>query len=263
MFVAPLLMVMLSGLYSVHTHARTIRVAVAANFAETAEALATRFTNEQGVGVQISRGSSGKLYAQIQHGAPFDVFLSADQEKPARLVNQQLAVADTLTTYALGRLVLLSSSDKLPASGADVLSSAELSRLAIANPDLAPYGAAAVAFLHNTNNVSRTRDKWVMGENIGQTFQFVFSGNAQLGLVARSQLAAVMNRPDFSYWLVPDTLHPQVRQDMVILRKAAERPAVQRFWRFLLSEQSQQVIKNAGYDIANDAVQAREKHDYY
>ncbi|XOV80307.1 MAG: molybdate ABC transporter substrate-binding protein [Aestuariibacter sp.] len=231
--------------------AETLRVAVAANFIEVVDALVVQFKQSHEADIQVIAGSSGKLYAQIRHGAPFGLFLSADQEKPHSLIKDKVADADSLVTYAQGRLVLLSSSPGLVVTGPEVLDSTGLQRLAIANPKLAPYGAAAVSFLTATDNLTSTRDKWVMGENISQTFQYVYTGNAQLGLVARSQVNSLKGKPDFSYWLVPAELHTPIKQDMVLLRSAQNNQQARAFWYFMQSDDAKGIITGFGYDVPN------------
>jgi molybdate transport system substrate-binding protein len=236
-------------LSSFGSDADALRLAVAANFSDVAESLALQFRDSHKFEVQVVAGSSGKLYAQIRHGAPFDLFLSADQHKPQQLVQNKLASSDTLITYAHGRLLLLSSSPAIVVSGPEVLTSEKMQRLAIANPDVAPYGVAALSFLDAVAMRSETRKKWVMGENISQTFQFVYTENAQLGLVARSQLNAIREKAGFSYWLVPAHLHLPIKQDMVILQRARNNRQARAFWQFVQSEKAKAIIASFGYDV--------------
>lgn len=238
------------------TSNQPIRVAVASNFSQTIAALVTAFEKQTGHDVTVSLGSSGKLFAQISHGAPYDLFLSADQEKPAELIKNGLAVANSKRTYALGRLVLLAKPDVTPAK--EQLLSNTFNKLALANPRLAPYGAAAVAVLDKLNLVPTTRPNWVMGENIAQTYQFVSTGNADLGFVALSQVQLAqesLSKSDMSpqskskvnYWLVPENYHTPIKQDMIMLQRASRNSASQHFYDYLQSGQAQKIIQSFGY----------------
>jgi len=198
-----------------------VTVAVAANAAEAAEALAADFEQRTGHRVTVTVGSTGKLYAQILHGAPFDVFLAADQERPRLLLERGLAVADSRRTYAIGRLVLWSSDPTLEAS-AETLRGGSFRWLAIANPDLAPYGAAARATLRELGLWESLRSKIVVGENVGQSFTMAASGNAELGLVALSSVIGPRNGREGSCWEIPEHLHAPIRQDAVLLDRRAQ-----------------------------------------
>ncbi len=226
------------------SRADTITVAVAANFAPTLRLLAARFQLEQAHQVRVVTGSSGLLAAQIRHGAPYDLFYSADVSKPQALIEAGLASAHNRYTYAIGRLVLWSSQANLVDSRGQVLRT-DFRRLALANPKLAPYGLAALDVLTALKLIDITRTRWVMGENIAQTYQFVATGNADLGFIA---LAQWQENPDIgSYWLVPSTLHQAIRQDALLLH---DTPASRAFWQFLRSTSAQEEIRRAGYDIA-------------
>lgn len=233
--------------FSSHSAADELLVAVAANFLPPMEKLATEFERLSGHQLVFASGSSGKLYAQIRNGAPFQVFLSADEEKPAALIDAGLAVAESRLTYAHGRLVLWSANAAL-VKGPEVLRSSVEGRLAISNPRLAPYGSAAVDVLKELGVWDLWSRRLVQGENIAQTFQFVRSGNAPLGLVAASQLVGA----EGSGWQVPTHLHQPIRQDAVVLQRAASLPQAEEFMRFLSSDTARAIIANYGYDAAGE-----------
>lgn len=238
------LLLFLFSLLSLPAAADQINIAVAANFIGPMEEIAKAFESRSGHEVVISSGSSGKLFAQVQHGAPFDLFFSADQGKPSALVAAGLAVPDSRFAYALGRLVLWSPADGL-VDGPGVLRKGGFSKLAIANPRLAPYGQAAIETLENLGLLADLRSRFVQGENIAQTFQFVATGNAPLGFVAASQ---VIGRGG-SYWSVPGELHEPIRQEAVLLRRAEGSQAAGEFLRFVRSEPSRVVIEAHGYQV--------------
>ncbi len=221
-------------------------VAVAANAAEAIETLAAEFERESGHQVTVTVGSTGKLYAQILHGAPFDQFLAADQERPRLLVEQGLAVEDSRQTYAVGRLVLWSS-DRTVEASAETLRAGSFRRLALANPDLAPYGAAARDTLRELGLWDELRPKIVVGENVGHTFAMIASGNAEFGFVA---LASVLNPRDGyagSFWEVPADLHTPIRQDAVLLERGKGNAAARDFHVFLSSPRALRTIESFGF----------------
>lgn len=241
--------------------AEPIRVASAANFTAPLQALVTEYKKQQvDADIRISSGSSGKLYAQIQHGAPFDVFLSADRQKPALLVQQGLS--ERSQTYAIGRLVLWSAEEDVNLLAQ--LKQGEVRRLAIANPRLAPYGLAAQQTLLALNlpaNVSQVlSQRTVMGENISQTHQFIATGNADMGFIALSQIAKAQLAPpqwSGSHWLVPEVLHQPIRQDLVVLRHRRQNQQqyqlAQQFVAYLVSPQAQRLLQHYGYQAPADA----------
>lgn len=228
--------------------AESAHVAVAANFAGTAKALAEQFARGSGHRLELSSGSTGKFYAQIRNGAPFDVFLSADESTPQRLENEKLAVAGSRFTYATGRLALWSAQPALVDERGDVLRKGRFNRLAIANPKLAPYGAAAQETLEKLGLWGELRVKLVQGENIAQTFQFVSSGNAELGFVALSQLRDRGKEASGSFWLVPASLHSPLKQDAVLLVRAVRNPAARGFLGYLRSAPARDLIRSYGYE---------------
>lgn len=221
--------------------AAEVHVAVAANFATPARHLAAPFLRETGHRVALSSGSTGKFYAQIKSGAPFEVLLSADEATPRRLEEDGLAVPGTRFTYATGRLALWSARPNLP-MGEALLRKNDFQRLAIANPRLAPYGAAAQEVLEKLGLWANVRSKLVQGENIAQTFQFVSSGNAQLGFVALSQVQGG------SHWIVPATLHAPLKQDAVLLARGKDSAAAGSFLEFLRGPLAREVVRSYGYE---------------
>jgi molybdate transport system substrate-binding protein len=226
-------------------------VAIAANFAEPMERLQAMFEKESDHELTLVVGSTGKLYAQITNGAPFDVLLAADQERPARLVEEDHAAANSLFTYAVGRLSLWSADPGLIGEGRGeaVLRSGDFDHVAIANPELAPYGKAAQQTLEALGLWDQVSPKIVQGENIGQTFQMVATGNAELGFVALSYVVSERNATAGSAWDVPAELHEPIRQDAVLLSHGADNPAATGFLDFLRSPEAQAVIERFGYAI--------------
>lgn len=221
-----------------------LRVAVASNFAKQLGSIASAFESEVDCKVEISSGSTGKLYAQIQNGAPYDVFLAADERRPKLLEQDGAAEPGSRFAYANGRLALYGSALKHPSDGTQDLEQAEFQHLAIANPKTAPYGAAAKQVLTQLGLWTRLQARIVRGESITQAHQFVASGAAELGFVA---LASVVDQPEADYWLVPDELHSPIRQDAVLLARKTRHPAAERFFQFLKTEQVKRTIKAAGY----------------
>ena len=222
-----------------------VLVAVASNFTAPAQAIAAAFEQQTGQRVRLAFGASGKLTAQIVQGAPFEIFLSADQAKPELLVAQGHAVAASRFTYAMGKLVLWTVQD-----GVDPyqqLTQNYSARLALADPRLAPYGVAAQQTLSALNLLESTRRQWVMGENISQTWQFVATGNAPLGLVALSQVMENGQIMRGSGWVVPQALYQPIHQDAVLLKKGAQNPAAQAFLRYLQQPQAQAIMQRFGY----------------
>lgn len=223
-------------------------VAVAANFAEVAEVLEERFEKATGHTVTLVTGSTGKIYSQIALGAPFDVFLSADQERPERLERDGLAVAGSRFTYATGRLILWSRDPgRVRGDGAALLRRGGFRRLAIANPDLAPYGAAARQTLEKLGLWESLRGKVVMGETIGQAHAMVASGNAEVGFVALSYVVSPRNETPGSRWDVPAELHAPLRQDAVLLTRAAGNAAARGFLDFLRRQPVRALVESYGY----------------
>lgn len=224
----------------------TVTVAVASNFTRSAAELAEHFEAETGIAVRLSAGSTGKLYAQILNGAPFDVFLAADAERPIRLEQSGHIVAGARTTYANGALVLWSRSAK---DCRAVLSDEHSGHIALANPETAPYGRAAVEYLTSAGYWDSVSDRAVYGENINQTLQFVATGNAVLGLVAKSQKDAPQLPEAACVWDVPASSHSNLEQQAVLLLRAADNDDAWRFYEFLGSEAAREIIGRQGYEV--------------
>ncbi|HSV50502.1 MAG TPA: molybdate ABC transporter substrate-binding protein [Burkholderiaceae bacterium] len=246
----PSLLCALLGLaLSATLHAETVQVAVAANFTAPMKAIAAEFEKDTGHKAQLSFGATGKFYAQIKSGAPFDVFLSADDETPVRLGSEGEAVAASRFTYATGRLVLWSAKpDGVDAKG-EILKRNEFKALAIAAPKLAPYGAAAVETLKALGLLDAVAPKFVQGESIGQTFSFVATGNAELGFIALSQVYEDGKLKSGSGWVVPASLHSPLRQDAVQLARAKGNPAAAALLAYLKSDKAKAVIRAYGYEV--------------
>ena len=232
----------------VSAQADEVRVAVAANFATPLKTLAAEFEKETGNTLLASAGASGKLYAQIKSGAPFDVFLSADDETPARLEKEGDAVSGSRFTYAVGRLVLWSAQPNTVDAQGAVLKTGNFKHLALAAPHLAPYGAAAVQTLTQLGLLAALQPRFVQGESIGQTYSFVGSGNAELGFVALSQVFENGKISKGSGWIVPASLHEPLRQDAVLLVRARDKVAARALLTFLKSEKARGLIRAFGYE---------------
>lgn len=229
----------------VYVLAEVIHVAVASNFREPAREIAARYEQLSGQQLILSFGSTGKHYAQIKHGAPFDVFFAADARRPRLLEEEGLAITGSRFTYAWGRLVLWSPRKRFIDGQGKVLETGQFTRLAIANPKLAPYGRAAQEVLQAKGLWSAMHPRMVRGENIGQTYQFVKSGNAELGFVAFSQIIQSNQTISGSYWLVPQTLYQPIEQQVVLLR---DNPAIQDFINYVRGPEAQTIIRAYGYD---------------
>ncbi|MFC3151454.1 molybdate ABC transporter substrate-binding protein [Litoribrevibacter euphylliae] len=249
----------------------TLKIAVASNFTFAMKALIETFEQNTGHSVVASYGSSGKIFAQIQHGAPFQVFFSADQAKPIALETAHkkagFSVPNSRFTYAIGALALWSSKSDLITDGASVLSSDKFNKLAFANPKLAPYGAAAVQVLEQLKLVKSTRSKWVQGENIAQTYQFVSTGNADLGFIALSQLKQAelkqaqleqtqlrqdqQEQPSQislgSSWIVPQSFYSPIKQDAILLKRGERSEAAKALISFVQSNEGKRIIESYGY----------------
>lgn len=222
-------------------------IAVAANFADVVAQLRSDFEDGSGHTLTVTIGSTGKLYAQVVNGAPFDVLLAADQVRPARLEKENHAVPGSRFTYAIGRVTLWSAEpQRIGKDGATALRNG-FRHLAIANPDLAPYGAAAMEVLESLGLADDLAPKIVMGEDIGQAFALVASGNAELGFVALSHVLAPQNKNPGSRWDVPVDLYTPIRQDAVLLRHGAENSAAVAFVQFLRSDRARATIDRLGY----------------
>ncbi|MGA1372736.1 MAG: molybdate ABC transporter substrate-binding protein [Pseudomonadales bacterium] len=220
-------------------------IAVAANFASTARTLEALFAEQSGQRVSFSVAATGKLYAQIRAGAPFDVLLAADAERPARLEQEGLAVPGSRRTYALGRLGFWVPAATRPV-GADAVSDLPLRHIAIANPRLAPYGLAARETLDSLGVLERVAGRLVFGQDVGEAFALVASGAADAGFVARAQLQSIAT--DRVVWWVPAELHAPIRQDLVLLQRGANNAAARAFVEFLATPAAVAAIRASGFD---------------
>jgi len=225
------------------TWAGEVRVAVAANFTAAAKEIAAQFSKRSGDTVVLSFGSTGQLYAQIKQGAPFEVFLAADRARPQKAVDEGLGVAGSLFTYATGRIVLYSR-DPNRVRGPETLRQGRFARIAIANPVTAPYGAAAIEAMRALGVLAALKAKLVRGNNIAQTYQFVATGNAELGFVALSQVAGHRKG---SRWIVPDRLYAPIAQGGVLLKQGAANPAARRFIAYLRGPEAREIKRKYGY----------------
>ncbi|MCO7224936.1 molybdate ABC transporter substrate-binding protein [Pleionea sp. CnH1-48] len=228
-------------------HAETATVAVASNFSIPMKKIAQAFEGDTGHQLRLIFGSSGKFYAQIRQGAPFDVFMSADQSKPVALENDGFIIKNSRQTYALGRLVLWSSGTRTVTADS-LRNDKNITKLSIANPRVAPYGQAAIEVLKALQLESIYQNNLVRGENIAQAYQFVQLGSAPLGLVALSQVIAT-GQNSASYWLVPKHYHEPIRQDMVLLKSAKNNKAALAFQAYLKHESARKIIQSYGYEL--------------
>lgn len=226
--------------------AEEIRVAVASNFRNTGRMLADQFNTRNSDRVVVIFGSSGKLYAQISKGAPFDVFLSADAERPRKLEAEGKAISGTRMTYAIGKLTLWSSKPDLVDAQGAILGKGNFNKLAMANPRHAPYGVAAREVLQKMQLTEALREKIVLGGNIEQAFQYITSGNAELGFIARSQLAQSIWGSQGSRWEVPDSLYSPIEQQAILVH---DKPAAGAFIEYLKSAAARELIRSHGYDV--------------
>jgi len=224
--------------------AETVSVAVAANFADAAKAIAAAYTARTGNDVTISSGATGALYTQISQGAPFEVLLSADSKTPKKAVDAKLGVDGTEFTYAVGKIVLFSA-DPAEVTGEDTLKVGKFDKIAIADPKTAPYGAAAIEAMTKLGVIDAVTQKLVTGTSIAQAYQFVDSRNAELGFVALSQ---VVKRTDGSRWLVPQEDYTPLTQDAVLLAPGKDSAGAKAFLDFLKSDDGVAVIKSFGYE---------------
>ena len=244
----PLVLLLLPFLGHV-ARADEVQVAVATNFTAPAKIIAAGFEKDSRHKVALSFGATGKFYAQIKNGAPFEVLLAADDETPARLEREGVAVAGSRFTYAIGRLVLWSARPGYIGDKAEVLRKGDFRHLAVANPKLAPYGAAAVETLTALKLLDAMQPKFVQGENIAQTHQFVASGNAELGFIAMSQVFKDGKVAEGSAWVVPANLHQPIGQDAIILHMGRGKPAAEAWLTYLKGDKAKAVIKSFGYEI--------------
>ncbi len=230
-------------------HAGEVSVAVAANFVAPMQAIAAVLEKTTGHKAEIVSGATGKFYAQIKNGAPFDVFLSADNDTPKKLEKEGLAVAGSRFTYAQGKLVLWSANPALVDAQGQVLKTGDFRKIAIAQPKVAPYGAAAMQAITQLGLSERLTPRLVLGESLGQTYSFVSTGNAELGFVALSQVLEGGKLKGGSMWAVPPSLYQPIVQDAVILARGKNNPAAAALVRLLKSDRIKDLIRSYGYAL--------------
>ncbi len=230
--------------------ADNIRVAVASNFSDTIKHISKNFEANTGHKVTLVFGSTGKHYTQIKNGAPFEAFFAADMKRPQLLENEGLALSGSRFTYARGKLVLWSPKADFVEEGGKVLDENDFRYLALANPKLAPYGKAAQQVLQQRELWDSLRGRIVRGENISQTFQFVKTGNAELGFVAYSQIKHPNKPIKGSYWIVPASLYDPIEQQAVLLK---DHEVARAFLNFVKSNEARKMIKGFGYEVTVDA----------
>ncbi|MCX7210486.1 MAG: molybdate ABC transporter substrate-binding protein [Burkholderiales bacterium] len=238
---------LLGTLLAVHVNAAEVKVAVAANFAKTLEEITVQFEKDTGHKVLAIPGATGKFYAQIVNGAPFEVLISADDETPGKLAKEAKAIAETQFTYAIGTLALWSPDTNLVDQGGGVLKTDKFKFLAIANAKVAPYGQAAVQTMLKLGLLTKLESRVVQGENIAQTHQFVTSGNAQLGFVALSQITENGKVKSGSAWIVSQELHDQIKQDAILLNNGKDSIAGKALLEYLKSDKAKKIIASYGY----------------
>lgn len=223
-------------------------VAVAANFVPPFREIAMEFEKSTGHQLQVAGGSSGNFYSQIKNGAPFDVFFSADMERPKKLEDEGLGVKDSRFTYAIGRLVLWSPNADL-IKGEETLGFKQYKKLAMANPKTAPYGVAAMQALQKLELWDSLQSQIVMGESLGQTMGFIESGNAQLGFIALSQALDSKIKGKGSRWDVPTNLHEPIKQDVILLTKGKDNVAAKALLEFMGGPQARKTVEHYGYEL--------------
>ncbi|MFT6779006.1 MAG: molybdate transport system substrate-binding protein [Paraglaciecola sp.] len=237
--------------FTLCTEAKPVHVAVAANFSKTMQSLVAEFEKTSDYEIALSFGSSGKFYAQIKQGAPYELFFSADQAMPDALQNEGLVMTASRFTYAIGRLAVWSARPDFAKKIETKLKQGMFNKLAIANPKVAPYGTAALQVLRHLDLIDATRSKWVRGANISQTYQFVHTGNAELGFIALSQVLGIhktqQKTQKGSYWLVPHIMHSPIKQDVVLLSSAAKSHGARAFLDFIHTNKAQNIITQFGY----------------
>lgn len=247
-----LLLMLIVSLPVSNVLAAEVLVAVASNFAKPMEEIAAEFSKATGHSAELSFGASGKFAAQIENGAPFQVFLSADEKKPEKLAESGFAVADTRFTYALGTLVLWSAKPGYVDAEGKVLATGGFKHLAIPDPKLAPYGVAALDVLKHLGVAERIQPLLVLGENISQTQQFISTGNAELGFIALAQVIKDGKIGEGSGWIVPPENYAPIRQNAVLLKTGIDNPAARALLDFLKSGKALAIIEKYGYGLPKD-----------
>lgn len=249
-FFTPTILATLIGtaLLTTQAPAEEVKIAVAANFTDASKVIAELFEKQSGHTTKISYGSTGKLYSQIEHGAPFEVFLAADTKRPAKAEKEGVAVAGSHFIYAKGRLALWSIRPDLFKDGESFLKSGEFKHIALANPKTAPYGQAAVQVMQQMGVLDKIRPKLVKGDSISQTFQFAATGNADAGFIALAQIEAWEGRSG-TLWEIPSDYYMPIDQAAVLLKKGESNPAATDFLAFLKSDEARAVIESYGYGV--------------
>ncbi|MES2879342.1 MAG: molybdate ABC transporter substrate-binding protein [Pseudomonadota bacterium] len=236
-------------LLALTAHADDVQVAVAANFTAPMKQIAAEFEKDSGHKAVLAFGATGKFYAQISNGAPFEVLLAADEETPMKLEKELLAAPGTRFTYAIGKLVLWSAKEGYVDGQGDILKKGDFKHLALANPKTAPYGAAALEAMKKLGVLDNIQPKIVQGENIAQTHQFIATGNAELGFVALSQVFKDGKVSSGSAWMVPAKFYAPIRQDAVVLAKGRHNPAATALVNYLKTDKARAIIKSYGYEL--------------
>lgn len=231
--------------FTLHVQAGTLNVAVASNFTDAANEIAQAFATSGVHQAILSFGATGQLYTQIVQGAPFEVLLAADDIRPSQAVTDGLGVSGSVFTYAIGRLALYSTVQDV-AHGDQVLQAGSFDHIAIANPETAPYGKAAVQTMQALGVIEALQSKIVQGQNIGQAYQFIASGNAELGFVSLGQISQAAAGTS---WIVPQEFYEPIRQDAVLLKSGADNPAALAFLEFLRSDEALAIIEKYGYAV--------------
>ncbi|MEO7640508.1 MAG: molybdate ABC transporter substrate-binding protein [Ramlibacter sp.] len=240
------LAVMITGTVA---HATDVSVAVAANFTAPMQKIAVEFEKDTGHKATLAFGATGAFHAQIKNGAPFQLLLAADDETPAKLEKENFAISGTRFTYATGRLVLWSAQPGVVDARGEVLSRPGTGKIAIANPKLAPYGAAAIEAMTKLGQLEKLQPRFVEGANIGQTFQFVSSGNAPMGFVALSQVMTGGVISKGSSWVVPANMHAPIRQDAIVLNPGKDNAAAAALMAYLRGDKARAIIRSFGYEL--------------
>jgi molybdate transport system substrate-binding protein len=228
--------------------AEVVKIAVAANFTDATRELAPLFEQATGHTTKISFGSTGKLYAQIEHGAPFELFLAADTQRPIKAEKEGLAVTGTRFIYAKGKLVLWSAKPGAFTEGAGYLKNGDFKHIALANPKTAPYGLAAEQVMQHIGALDRLRPKLVKGDSIAQTFQFAATGNADAGFIALAQIKGWDGEAG-TLWEIPHSYYAPIEQAAVLLEKGKENPAASAFLAFLKGDAAREIIQRYGYGV--------------
>lgn len=240
-------MLSLGTLFMTNVNADTLNIAVASNFSQPAKELADQFQKKTGSSVIISTGATGMLFNQIKNGAPYAILLAADETTVQKLIQEGYGIESSTFTYAIGQLVLWSPQKSLVDSKGHILFTGKFAHLAIANPKLAPYGLAAQAVIARLKLANSLQDKIVIGENINATYQYVISGNADLGFVALSQVYRNGKITSGSAWIIESNLYSPIKQDAVVTKASKDNKLAQQFMLFLKSSEARKIIHEYGY----------------